>query len=91
MKRLTVKEITAIIGHAEAMQAERRGLQISLDVTPLRYYGVGIGFVIARRDSHDSGQTSVKIFSADTLEDLGFTTAQEIIDLITDTATEVMA
>lgn len=91
MKRLTISEISAIIGHAEAMQAERRGLQISLDVAPLRYYGVGIGFVIARRDGYDSEQANVRLFSADTLEDLGFTTVQEIIDLITDTANEVMA
>ena len=91
MKRLTSYEMHSIISHAEAMQAERRGLVISLDVQPLDYRGVGIGFTVARRQGNDKPLERLQVLSHDTLEDKGFTTVQEIIDLMSDTVCEVMA
>lgn len=90
MKRLTVYEIHAIVSHAEALQIARRGLLITIDVLPVSYYGVGLGFTIAHRQGNDRPPANIKVISSDTLEDKGFTTVQAIIDLMTDYANEVM-
>lgn len=90
MKRLTVYEIHAIISHAEALQVARRGLLITIDVLPVSYYGIGLGFTVARRQGNDRPPANIRVISSDTLEDKGFTTVQSVIDFMTDTANEVM-
>jgi hypothetical protein len=89
MKRLTLKEICAVIAHAEAIQADpkSRDVRITVEVHPLRIHGVGIGFHVWVEGKLNE---TLVIESYYDLEGRHLTTVQEVMDLMTDTVNEVL-